>query len=446
MTSSLGLRKSLSSYLQWRDPSFVGSPPRSADCQSVERQSAECKFAECQSMIHLFVNALAASAGGGLTYVRNVIPQIAARNDAMATILLDKGLRQEFQTPSNIEFLEWEGSSQPALRFWLEQRTVRRLALRSGAGVLLSAGNFAVWNSPLPQLLLSRNSLYTSRDFDRDLRSRGETRLWLDTRLKAEFAKWSILAADRVVAPSQSFAEELQRWTGAPISAVHHGFDREMFLRDNSPLPDRRPSKTRMRRRRSSAVVCQPLQLLPQFRDADPRPARDPAGIGAAPGSSFSYLQACAGRQSRSLSSRASGGPGSSTEPVGRSGRAWFGSVFASSPGLSIGGYLRDPGVCRILCPSFGRSHVERPSGCRFRSARPSGDLPRRRCVLRALLAAGSGATDPRHRRFFGVGWSVGSGGSRPCLRIQLEAARRSDPVPGPRTRFPAKARPRAGS
>jgi len=189
-------------------------------------------------MIHLFVNALAATAGGGLTYVRNVIPQIAARDDAMATVLLDAGLRREFQTSSNIEFLEWKGTSQPALRLWLEQRMVRRFARRSGAGVLLSAGNFAVWNSPLPQLLLSRNSLYTSRDFDRDLRSRGETRLWLDTRLKAEFAKWSILAADRVVAPSQSFAEELQRWTGAPIAAVHHGFDRETFLRDHSPLPD----------------------------------------------------------------------------------------------------------------------------------------------------------------------------------------------------------------
>ena len=189
-------------------------------------------------MIHLFVNALAATAGGGLTYVRNVIPQIAARNDAMATILLDAGLRREFQIRSNIEFLEWEGTSRPALRFWLEQRMVRRLALHSGAGVLLSAGNFAVWNSPLPQLLLSRNSLYTSADFDRDLRGRGQTRLWLETRLKAEFAKWSILAADRVVAPSQSFAEELQRWTGAPISAVHHGFDRDTFVHDQSPLPD----------------------------------------------------------------------------------------------------------------------------------------------------------------------------------------------------------------
>jgi glycosyltransferase involved in cell wall biosynthesis len=189
-------------------------------------------------MIHLFVNALAASAGGGLTYVRNVIPQIAARDDARATVLLDRGLRREFQNPSNVEFLEWKAASQPALRFWLEQGMVRKLALRSDAKVLLSAGNFAIWNSPLPQILLSRNSLYTSSDFDRDLRTRGETRLWLDTRLKAEFAKWSIHVADRVVAPSQSFAEELQLWTGVPVSAVHHGFDRDTFLHDQSPLPD----------------------------------------------------------------------------------------------------------------------------------------------------------------------------------------------------------------
>jgi glycosyltransferase involved in cell wall biosynthesis len=189
-------------------------------------------------MIHIFMNALAASAGGGLTYVRNVIPQIAARNDVVATVLLDKGLRGELLTPSNIEFLEWEGSARPAVRFFREQRVVRELARRSGAGVLVSAGNFAVWNSPLPQLLLSRNSLYTSPDFDRDLRTRGEYRLWLDTRVKGELAKWSIRAADLVVAPSESFAEELEQWTGKPIAAVHHGFDLDTFVHDRSPLPD----------------------------------------------------------------------------------------------------------------------------------------------------------------------------------------------------------------
>jgi glycosyltransferase involved in cell wall biosynthesis len=189
-------------------------------------------------MIHLFMNALAATAGGGLTYVRNVIPQIAARDDVVATVLLDRGLRRELATPSNINLLEWDGSSKPALRFWQEQRVVRELARTSGAGILLAAGNFAVRSSPLPQILLSRNSLYTSRDFESDLRSRGEYRLWLDTRLKAEFARWSIQIADRVVAPSQSFADELQRWTGKPVSAIHHGFDRDTFLCDPSPLPD----------------------------------------------------------------------------------------------------------------------------------------------------------------------------------------------------------------
>ena len=48
-------------------------------------------------MIHLFFNALAASAGAGLTYVRNVVPEISARGDARATIALTSALRREFQ-------------------------------------------------------------------------------------------------------------------------------------------------------------------------------------------------------------------------------------------------------------------------------------------------------------------------------------------------------------
>jgi glycosyltransferase involved in cell wall biosynthesis len=89
----------------------------------------------------------------------------------------------------------------------------------------------------VPQILLSRNALYTSSDFYTDLRSRGDYRLWLDTQIKSVFARLSIHAADEVVAPSQAFAEELRRWTGKPIMAIHHGFDRETFVHDPSPLP-----------------------------------------------------------------------------------------------------------------------------------------------------------------------------------------------------------------
>jgi glycosyltransferase involved in cell wall biosynthesis len=188
-------------------------------------------------MIHIFINALAATAGGGLTYVRNVIPHVGSRGDIRATVLLNVRLRSELPPSDNIAFIEQEIPAGAINRIWFEQRTVRELISRCGANVLLSAGNFALLNSPVPQILLSRNSLYTSRDFYRDLHTRGDYRLWLDTLLKSAFAKWSIQNADRVVAPSKAFAAELQAWTGKPISAIHHGFDREAFVRDQSAPP-----------------------------------------------------------------------------------------------------------------------------------------------------------------------------------------------------------------
>ncbi len=188
-------------------------------------------------MIHIFMNALAASAGGGLTYVRNVIPHLGTHADVRATVLLNPRLRGELQAPANVAFIEREMPSSAISRAWFEQRTVHELIRRSGAGVLLSAGNFALWHSPVPQILLSRNSLYTSHDFYRDLNARGDYRLWLDTEIKGAFAKWSIQAADRVIAPSKAFAGELQAWAAKPIAAIHHGFDREAFVRDRSALP-----------------------------------------------------------------------------------------------------------------------------------------------------------------------------------------------------------------
>jgi len=188
-------------------------------------------------MIHLFVNALAASAGGGLTYVRNIIPQLAARTDVKATVLLDSALRRELRDAANITFVERENLPGALRRAWSEQRLVGSLIREHGANILLSTGNFALWNSPVPQILLSRNSLYTSADFSSDLRTRGEYRLLLDTRVKGLLARWSVGIADRVVAPSHVFADDLQRWSGKAVVAIPHGFDREAFIRDKSPLP-----------------------------------------------------------------------------------------------------------------------------------------------------------------------------------------------------------------
>ena len=187
-------------------------------------------------MIHLFLNLLAASAGGGLTYARNVLPCFGARDDARVTALMSSDLRSELGNWRNVEFISAPLLKGVAQRFWYEQRELPHLIRNSGAQVLLSAGNFALWRSPVPQILLSRNALYTSNDFQDDLRRRGDYRLWLDTAIKAAAARVSIRRADITVAPSEAFARELQNWTGKHVQSIHHGFDQDAFTADSAPL------------------------------------------------------------------------------------------------------------------------------------------------------------------------------------------------------------------
>ena len=189
-------------------------------------------------MIRLFINGLAASAGAGPTYLRNVVPQLARRADAHATVLLSAELRREFSESSNISFVEAIPNRGVLTRFAVEQTRLRDLLRRSRAQVLVSTGNFALWNSPVPQVLLSGNSLYVSNDFYRDLRKRGDYMLWIDTFIKGWFARRSVHWADVTVAPSQAFAADLGKWTGRDIVSVYHGFDRTLFTSDSTPLPD----------------------------------------------------------------------------------------------------------------------------------------------------------------------------------------------------------------
>jgi glycosyltransferase involved in cell wall biosynthesis len=187
--------------------------------------------------MHLFLNCLAASAGSGLTYVRNVVPQLSGRPEMRATLAVSPQLRKELGNPSNISFVEIEVPAGAAGRFCWEQTFLPRMIRNSGADVLLSAGNFALWRSPVPQILLSGNSLYTSPDFYGDLRARRAYRIWLDTLARGFFARRSVRWADCTVAPSKAFADTLRAWTGGKVVDIYHGFDPEIFFRDDNPLP-----------------------------------------------------------------------------------------------------------------------------------------------------------------------------------------------------------------
>ena len=185
--------------------------------------------------MRLFIHALGASAGGGLTYLRNLLSQLAARSDVAVTVLAGESAAGMIPSASNLEILDTGLENRGTIsRFWREQREIPKLIRKAGADVLLSTGNFAVWNSPVPQILLSRNSLYTCADFSRDLRRRGEYRMWADTRLKGLVARKSIQRAQLTLAPSEAFARELRAWSGHEVGVLHHGFDRDYFFREET--------------------------------------------------------------------------------------------------------------------------------------------------------------------------------------------------------------------
>ncbi|MBV9572612.1 MAG: glycosyltransferase family 4 protein [Acidobacteriales bacterium] len=189
-------------------------------------------------VIKLFLNGIAASAGGGLTYLRNVAPHLSARGDVQTTLALSSGRRAEFENLPRTSLLEFKPTRSAAGRFWLEQTRLPAAIRRSGADVLISAGNFALRRSPVPQILLSGNSLYTSADFYRDLRSRREYRMWFGTRIRGILARRSLHWAKSTVAPSAAFADQLRRWSGVDVLSIHHGFDHEQFHDSSTPLSE----------------------------------------------------------------------------------------------------------------------------------------------------------------------------------------------------------------
>jgi glycosyltransferase involved in cell wall biosynthesis len=192
--------------------------------------------------MRLFIHALGASAGGGLTYLRNVVPQFASHPEVEVALLA--GPECTAQISPNVHVLEREAQSRRTMsRFLWEQRVVPHLIRRERADVLLCTGNFAIWKSPVPQILLSRNSLYTSQDFLRDLRSRHAYGLLADTYLKSHLARKSVQRAEITVAPSEAFAQELAAWAARGVRVVQHGFDREQFFQDPGPLPQSIASK-----------------------------------------------------------------------------------------------------------------------------------------------------------------------------------------------------------
>jgi glycosyltransferase involved in cell wall biosynthesis len=186
--------------------------------------------------MHLFLNGLAASSSSGLTYLRNILPLLSRQTDVRVTVAMAAALQTEFLDLPNVFLAQCKPPQPSAARFWYEQAKLPKIIRESRANILISAGNFAIRKPPVPQILLSGNSLYTSTDFIRDLRDRREYAMLADTYIKAGLARRSVRWADCTVAPSKAFARELRAWTGKEIACIYHGFNRDIFFGDKERL------------------------------------------------------------------------------------------------------------------------------------------------------------------------------------------------------------------
>ena len=374
-------------------------------------------------MIRLFINGLAASAGGGLTYLRNVIPHLARRVDTETTVLLNPAIRREFGELPNISFVETAETSGVFRRVVREQTTLPKLIRRSGAQVLISAGNFALWNSPVPQILLSRNSLYTSGDFLRDVRARGDYAIWADTFIKGWIARRSIRCADITIAPSEAFAQELSQWSGRKIISVHHGFDPDAFTSDAAPLPS--AAKTQLEQGKDA------LRLLfvshyNYYRNFETLFRAMPILSSRLKGKKVKLFLTC----------RLNSGDNPGTyraEALRPCSQMIFGSQdirrarndslsLASSP-LSGLPHLCDPSLCGIVRASVDRVDVERLAGSGVGFAGASRNLRRCGNLFSPFFSRCVGGTSTASSGIAGVGGKTVEQWLAACPRLQLEQA-----------------------
>lgn len=186
-------------------------------------------------MAKVFVHAAAATAGGGRTFVKNVLPLLPRIGSAHEWhVLLPRAHRAEFAELER----ELQLFSEPAAeaggwrRVRFDQATLARRLRRESFDTFVATGNFGLVRPPVPQILYNRNPLYFSEHHCVELRRRRLYRDWAVIRMRRAMALASIRASTINVVPTGAFANHIARFgkiDRSTFRAIHHGFDRSRF-------------------------------------------------------------------------------------------------------------------------------------------------------------------------------------------------------------------------
>src|SRR5579883_1531794 len=281
-------------------------------------------------MMHLFINALAASAGGGLTYIRNVVPRLGERPDVRATVLVPPALRAELGDWPRIEFLH-----APALA------GAARLARAAGVAADGPAqrGPSAACDRQLRALAFARapgpaqpeRALHFRRFSERPPPPRGLPPLARypgegGIGQRVDSAGRDHRSAQRGLCPRTARMDRQGRARHPPRLR-----SRGLYRRPVSPAPaDAGQAGGGVGR--PAAAVREPLQLLPELRDIDPGAALAARKAGAAQGAAGPDLPPPLRRQSRILPGRLGRRTGPRTGSCGERHRAGRSPLQSSAP------------------------------------------------------------------------------------------------------------------
>lgn len=207
-------------------------------------------------MSRVLLNARSSTAGGGLTYLRNTLPRFGRneQSNEYVAIVPESRLTEFKQYESrNLSVQTLAGVEGRALP-WLmrrEQAALKDIISSQNIDVLVSLGNFALFGSPVPQILFNRNDLYFSREFVKDLAERGLYVQIGETLVRRAFARASMRAANVNVTPSRAFAQKLASFNGGDpgrFELLQFGFDRDAFVKVGQSTAVVAPRKPGVRR------------------------------------------------------------------------------------------------------------------------------------------------------------------------------------------------------
>lgn len=169
----------------------------------------------------LLINAVSAKSGGAETYLRNVIAELANSEKRHRYLFcIPSALAKDMKGRwDHVAVMATDIGLGPAWkRFLWDQTTLRRIAKKERADILVSSSDFGMLFPPCRQILMIRNPLFFSALYQEKILPVKSSRFKTDFLLRRWLIKLSARSADLVVTASESMLNDVRRFISIPES------------------------------------------------------------------------------------------------------------------------------------------------------------------------------------------------------------------------------------